>query len=235
VLTCAGTCVGVRANEDAQRDRRVHQRLFAKRLKRVANDDKIPAAAAVELLNEPGLLTSDPDELARLWSNQYERVGKSYLRVCEEFAPYAFDAYEPEMTAAQAAMANRNRGPLAQRREFTIDQLTLVRLKLKLGKSACRDGFYTDFWHKVAVRRIGDSSGREWHKDRTIIMHAMLAAVNATFAGEMLPPDYWAMQADAPVLKPQLLGGLRANFAMLRSRAMRRNCMRACWKRACVR
>jgi hypothetical protein len=30
------------ANEDAQRDRRVHQRLFAKRLKRVANDDKIP-------------------------------------------------------------------------------------------------------------------------------------------------------------------------------------------------
>jgi hypothetical protein len=26
-----------------------------------ANDDKIPAAAAVELLNEQGLLTSDPD------------------------------------------------------------------------------------------------------------------------------------------------------------------------------
>jgi hypothetical protein len=36
--------------------------LFAKRLKRVANDDKIPAAAAVELLNEQELLTSDPDE-----------------------------------------------------------------------------------------------------------------------------------------------------------------------------
>ena len=202
---------GLRANEDAQRDRRVHQRLFAKRLKRVANDDKIPAAAAVELLNEQGLLTSDPDELVRLWSNQYERVGKSYPRVCEEFTPYAFDAYEPEMTAAQAAMGNGDRGPLAQRRAFTIDQLTLVCLKLKLGKSACRDGFYTDFWHKVAVRLIGDSSGREWRKDRTI-MHAMLAAVNATFAGELLPPDHWAMQAIAPVLKPHLLGRAAGDF-----------------------
>jgi hypothetical protein len=91
------------------------------------------------------------------------------------------------VTAAQTAMGNGDRGPLAQRRAFTIHQLTLVCLKLKLGKSACRDGFYTDFWHKVAVRLIGDSSGREWRKDRTI-MHAMLAAVNATLAGEMLHP-----------------------------------------------
>jgi hypothetical protein len=121
-----------------------------------------------------------------------ERVGKSYPRVCEEFTPYAFDAYEPEMTAAQAAMGNGDRGPLAQRREFTIDQLTLVCLKLKLGKSACRDGLFTDFWHHVAVRRIGDSSGREWRRDRTI-MHAMLAAVNATFVGVLLPPDHWAI------------------------------------------
>jgi hypothetical protein len=80
-----------------------------------------------------------------------------------------------------------------------------VCLKLKLGKSACHDGFYTDFWHKIAIRLIGDSSGREWRKDRTI-MRAELAAVNATFAGEMLPPDHRAMQAIAPVLKPHLLG-----------------------------
>jgi hypothetical protein len=73
---------GLRANEDAQRDRRVHQRLFAKRLKRVANDDKIPAAASVELLNEQGLLTSDPDELVRLWSNQYMSVLGNPTRVC---------------------------------------------------------------------------------------------------------------------------------------------------------
>jgi hypothetical protein len=107
--------------------------------------------------------------------------------VCKVFSTFAFDAYEPEMTAAQAAMGNGDQGPLAQRRELTIDQLS--RLKLKLGKSACRDGFYTDFWHKVAVRLIGKSSGREWRKDSTI-MHAMLAAVNATFAGEMLPLDH---------------------------------------------
>jgi hypothetical protein len=49
---------GLHANEDAQRDRRIHQRLFANW---VANDDKIPAAAAMELLNKQGpLLTSDP-------------------------------------------------------------------------------------------------------------------------------------------------------------------------------
>ncbi len=77
--------------------------------------------------------------------------------VCEEFTPYAFDAYDPEMIA-QAAMGNGDRGPLAQRREFTIDQLTLVCLKLKLGKSACRDGFCTDFWHKVAVRLVGENT-----------------------------------------------------------------------------
>jgi hypothetical protein len=70
-------------------------------------------------------LFRDPDELVRLWSNQYERVGKSYPRVCKEFTPYAFDAYEPEMTAAQAAMENGDRGPLAQRRELD-QQLTLV-------------------------------------------------------------------------------------------------------------
>jgi hypothetical protein len=73
-------------------------------------DASLLVSAAVELLNEQGLLTSDPDELVRLWSNQYERVGKSYPRVCEEFTPYAFDAYEPEMTAAQAAMGNGDRG-----------------------------------------------------------------------------------------------------------------------------
>ena len=202
---------GLRANEDAQRDRRVHQRLFAKQLKRVANDDKIPAAAAVELLNELGLLTADPDEHVRLWSNQYERVGKAHPRVCEEFTTYAFDEYEPGLAAAQAAMGNGDRGPAQQRRQFTIDQLTMVCLKLKLGKSACRDGFYTDFWHKVAVRLIGESSGRVWCKDRTI-MHAMLAAVNATFSGEILPPGHWAMQAIAPVLKPHLLGRVAGDF-----------------------
>ena len=74
-----------------------------------------------------------------------------------------------------------------QRRLFTIDQLTLVcRRQSKLGKSACRDGFYTDFWREVAVRLIGDSSGRDGRKDGTT-MHAMLAAVNATFTGEILP------------------------------------------------
>ena len=43
---------------------------------------------------------------------------------------------------------------------------------------------------------MGDSSGREWRKDRTV-MHAMLAAVNATFTGEILTPEHWAMQAIA--------------------------------------
>jgi hypothetical protein len=69
----------------------------------------------------------------------------------------------------------------------------------------------TDFWHLVAVRSIGDSSGREWRKDR-IIMHATLAAVNATFAGEMIPPDHWAMQAIAPLLKPHLLWRAAGDF-----------------------
>ena len=78
-----------------------------------------------------------------LWSNQYERVGKAYARVCEEFTTYAFDEYEPGLAAAQAAMGNGDRGPVQQRRQFTIDQLTMVCLKLKLGKWACRDGVYT--------------------------------------------------------------------------------------------
>ena len=69
-------------------DRRVHQRLFVKQLKRVSNEDKIPAAAAVEPLNEFGLLTSDPDEHVRLWSNQYECVGKAHPRVREELVKY---------------------------------------------------------------------------------------------------------------------------------------------------
>ena len=76
MLTCVGICDGSVQMRMLKRDRRVHQRLFAKQLKRVAYDDKIPAAAAVELLNELGLLTADPDEHVRLWSNQYERVGK---------------------------------------------------------------------------------------------------------------------------------------------------------------
>ncbi len=87
-------------------------------------------------MNELNLLTSDPDELVRLWSNQYERVGKAHPRVCEEFTTYVFDEYEPALAAAQAAMGGGNRGPDQQCRLFTIDQLTLVCLKLKLGKSA---------------------------------------------------------------------------------------------------
>ena len=62
-------------------------------------------------------------------------------------------------------------------------------------------GSIRNLWHKVAVRLIGDSSDKERRKGRTI-MHAMLAAVTAPFAGELLPRDHWAMQAIAPVLKP---------------------------------
>ena len=43
-------------------------------------------------------------------------------------------------------------------------------------------------------------------------MHAMLAAVNATFTGEILPPEHWAMQAIAPVLTPHLLGRAAGDF-----------------------
>ncbi len=43
-------------------------------------------------------------------------------------------------------------------------------------------------------------------------MHAMLAAVNTTFAGKMLPRDHWAMEAIAPVLKPHLLGRAAGDF-----------------------
>jgi hypothetical protein len=43
-------------------------------------------------------------------------------------------------------------------------------------------------------------------------MHAMLAAVNATFTGEILPPEHWAMQAIAPVLKPHLFGRAAGDF-----------------------
>ena len=43
-------------------------------------------------------------------------------------------------------------------------------------------------------------------------MHALLAAVNATFSGEILPPGHWAMQAIAPVLKPHLLGRVAGDF-----------------------
>ena len=43
-------------------------------------------------------------------------------------------------------------------------------------------------------------------------MHAMLAAVKAALAGKFLPPDHWAMQAIAPVLKPHLLGRAAGDF-----------------------
>lgn len=194
----------------AARDRVKHTRQYSRVLKRTLNDDKFPSMAPTELLNELGLLTSDPDEHHRLWSAQFGKVGKLPPRLCADFTPYAWDKYTPIAAAARAAKGTVE-GPERQRRPFTMDQLIHVCLRLKLGKAPCRSNFYNDFWHKVAVRLIGDSADKEWRDGRSI-MHAMLTAVNATYAGEILMPDHWALQAIAPVLKPLMTGVMPGDY-----------------------
>ena len=43
-------------------------------------------------------------------------------------------------------------------------------------------------------------------------MEAMLAAVNATPAGDILAPEHWAMQMIVPVLKPMMLGHMPGDY-----------------------
>jgi hypothetical protein len=136
----------------AARDRVKHARQYSRLLKRTLNDDKFPSHAPTELLNELGLLTSDPDEHHRLWSAQFDKVGKLPPRLCADFTPYAWDKYTPIAAAARAAKGAVE-GPERQRRPFTMDQLIHVCLRLKLGKAPCRNNFYNDFWHKLATVR----------------------------------------------------------------------------------
>jgi hypothetical protein len=118
--------------------------------------------------------------------------------------------YEPAAAAVRAKMGTVQ-GPDRQWRPFTLDELVHVCLRLKLGKAPDRRNFYNDFWHKIAVRLIGESAGKEWREGRTI-MEAMLAAVNATLAGDILAPEHWAMQMIVPVLKPMMLGHMPGDY-----------------------
>ena len=194
-----------------ERGRRRNPRAFWAQLREVLGAGRRRGSASkirVELRAEDGSLTSNPDELVRLWTALFSRIGDKPAGCFEPQRVY----YE---IAASIIVENLDYSaePAVQNGDIPMLEMAQCMLRVTLGKSHDPQHVYGDIWHKLAVRFFDDEGVLRMHEYGPA-MAMLLDAVNAVWRGDVKSDDDERIQRIVPVLKsvkldPTLEGSYR--------------------------